>query len=131
MQLLMNSKIGKIEASTLLDPHLGALNLQGLIGLFHLNEGSGTDAKNNAPVDTPIDGVITDGSWEDGPITKMLTFNGSSSMVSLGDASKAGINFTGKLVLEVGLVLQLLIQLKEMCVIKVVNLVCIITQTQE
>ncbi len=74
-----------------------SLNLQGLIGLFHLNEGTGTDAKNKAPVDSPIDGGITAGSWEDGPITKMLTFNGSSSMVSLGDASKAGINFTGKL----------------------------------
>jgi hypothetical protein len=74
-----------------------SLNLQGLVGLFHLNEGTGTAAKNKAPVDEPIDGVITAGSWEDGPITKMLTFNGSSSMVSLGDASKAGINLTSKL----------------------------------
>ncbi len=74
-----------------------SVNLQGLVGLFHLNEGEGTDAKNRAPVDTPIDGVITDGGWQDGPITKILTFNGSSSMVSLGDDSKAGINLTGKL----------------------------------
>ena len=74
-----------------------SLNLQGLIGLFHLNEGEGTNAKNKAPVETPIDGVITDGSWADGPITKILEFNGSSSMVSLGDASKSGINLTGKL----------------------------------
>ena len=55
-----------------------SLNLQGLIGLFHLNEGEGTDAKNKAPVETPIDGVITDGSWADGPITKIL-----SSMVQV------------------------------------------------
>jgi hypothetical protein len=74
-----------------------SLNLQGLLGLFHLNEGEGVAAKNKAPVDAPIDGVITAGNWEDGPITKMLTFNGSSSMVSLGDASKAGINLTSKL----------------------------------
>jgi hypothetical protein len=74
-----------------------SLNLQGLVGLFHLNEGEGLVAKNSAPVDKPIDGVITDGSWEDGPITKILTFNGSSSMVSLGDASQVGINFVGKL----------------------------------
>jgi hypothetical protein len=74
-----------------------SLNLQGLVGLFHLNEGEGVAAKNKAPVDSPIDGVITAGSWEDGPITKMLTFNGSSSMVSLGDPSKTGINLTGKL----------------------------------
>ena len=74
-----------------------SLNLQGLIGLFHLNEGSDVIAKNSAPIDSPINGVINDGSWEDGPVTKMLTFNGESTYVSLGDESKTGINLTGKL----------------------------------
>ena len=35
------------------------VNLQGLVGLFHLNEGEGTIAKNAAPLEEPIDGVIT------------------------------------------------------------------------
>jgi hypothetical protein len=74
-----------------------SLNLQGLIGLFHLNEGEGTVAKNRAPVDSPIDGTITDGGWEDGPTAKILTFNGTTSVVDLGSASQAGINLTGKL----------------------------------
>jgi hypothetical protein len=76
-----------------------SLNLQGLIGLYHLNEGSGTEAKNKSPInpDVPIDGTISGCSWEDGPITKMLTFNGSSAMVSLGSDSQAGINLTSKL----------------------------------
>jgi hypothetical protein len=72
------------------------INLQGLVALFHLNEGEGTVAKNRAPVDTPINGTITDCSWEDGPVTKMLTFNGTSAVVDLGATSQASINFTDK-----------------------------------
>jgi hypothetical protein len=74
-----------------------SLNLQGLLVLLHLNEGEGTTAKNKAPVDDPIDGTITDPYWQEGPITKLLTLNGSSSMISLGSASQSGINLTGKL----------------------------------
>lgn len=74
-----------------------SLNLQGLVVLLHLNEGQGTEATNRAPIDSPIKGTITDGSWEDGPVTKILTFNGTSSNVSLGDESKSAINLTGKL----------------------------------
>ena len=73
------------------------INLQGLVALFHLNEGEGAVAKNRAPTDTPIDGTITDGAWQDGPITKILTLNGSSANISLGAASQAGINLTNKL----------------------------------
>jgi hypothetical protein len=73
------------------------INLQGLVGLFHLNEGEGAVAKNRAPIDEPIDGAITDGAWQDGPITKMLTLNGASANISLGAASQAGINLTSKL----------------------------------
>jgi hypothetical protein len=69
-----------------------SLNLQGLFALYHLNEGTGTSAKDSAPVETPNNGTIVNGSWEDGPVTKMLTLSGSS-YVSLGDASKTGINF--------------------------------------
>ena len=67
-------------------------NLQGFVGLFHLNEGQGTTAKNNAPIDAPINGSIVACSWEDGPIT----FNGSNSWVNCGDDSKSGINLQGK-----------------------------------
>ena len=73
------------------------INLQGLVALFHLNEGEGAVAKNRAPIDAPIDGTITDGAWQDGPITKILTLNGTSANISLGAASQAGINLTSKL----------------------------------
>jgi hypothetical protein len=75
-----------------------SLNLQGLIGLYHLNEGTGTEAKNKSPLnpDIPIDGTIIGCSWEDGPVTKMLTFNGTTAVVDLGSDSQAGINFTDK-----------------------------------
>ena len=46
---------------------------------------------------SPIDGTISGCSWEDGPITKMLTFNGTTAVVDLGSDSQAGINFTDKL----------------------------------
>lgn len=69
-----------------------SVNLQGLIGLYHLNEGEGEDARNAAPVEDPIDGKLVNYLWEDGPITKMLAFNGDG-YVNLGDASKTGINF--------------------------------------
>ena len=74
-----------------------SLNLQGLILLMHLNEGQGTVAKNSAPIDEALDGSIVAGAWADGPIAKMLEFNGSNSWVSLGDESKTKINMTGKL----------------------------------
>ncbi len=73
------------------------INLQGLVALFHLNEGEGATAKNRAPIDAPVDGTITDGIWQDGPITKILTLNGTSANISLGAASQAGINLTSKL----------------------------------
>jgi hypothetical protein len=69
-----------------------SLNLQGLIALYHLNEGTGTSAKDSAPVDTPNNGTIVGGSWQDGPVTKILTFPGNGH-VRLGDSSKTGINF--------------------------------------
>jgi len=65
-----------------------SLNLQGLTGLYHLNEGTGTVAKDSSPRDTPVDGTITNGSWQDGPITKILTLAGDG-YVDVGDS----INF--------------------------------------
>jgi hypothetical protein len=53
-----------------------SLNLQGLIGLYHLNEGSGVVAKDASPRDTPVDGSIVNGAWADGPVTKMLELAG-------------------------------------------------------
>jgi hypothetical protein len=53
-----------------------SLNLQGLVGLYHLNEGSGTVAKDASPRSTPVDGTIVSGSWQQGPVTMMLTLAG-------------------------------------------------------
>ena len=47
-----------------------ALNLQGLQGLYHLNEGEGTTAKNSAP-DAAEDGAITNGFWVQGPLLQV------------------------------------------------------------
>ncbi len=72
-----------------------SVSLQGLIGLYHLNEGTGTVAKDKAPHDTTLDGVINDGSWSTSSITHLthLEFNGGSSYVDLGTPSVAGIDF--------------------------------------
>jgi hypothetical protein len=53
-----------------------SLNLQGLVGLYHLNEGTGVVAKDASPRDTPVDGSIVNGAWADGPVTKMLELAG-------------------------------------------------------
>ena len=41
-----------------------AINLQGLVGLYRLDEGTGTVAKDNSPRETPVDGTIVNGHWE-------------------------------------------------------------------
>jgi hypothetical protein len=61
------------------------LNLQGLVGLYRLDEGGGTTAKNNAPIEEPVDGTIVNGSWQQGPIYKMVTFAGDG-YVDCGDS---------------------------------------------
>ena len=106
------------------------INLQGLVALFHLNEGEGATAKNRAPVDAPIDGTITDGAWQDGPITKILTLNGTSANISLGAESQAGINLTSKLSLEVGFHPQLMTQRSGLSATKTANSPFIIMLTQ-
>ncbi|MGD6806531.1 MAG: LamG-like jellyroll fold domain-containing protein [Candidatus Bathyarchaeia archaeon] len=53
------------------------LSLQGLVGLYHLNEGEGTVATDSSPQDDPVDGTIVNGAWVDGPVTKVLQFNGA------------------------------------------------------
>ena len=42
-----------------------SLNLQGLVGLYRLDEGLGTVAKDNAPIEEPQDGAIVNGHWEE------------------------------------------------------------------
>lgn len=61
-----------------------SLNLQSLIGLYHLVEGSGTTAKNTAP-DSTTDGEITNPNWikPSGQASKLLCFN-ASTYVDLG-----------------------------------------------
>jgi hypothetical protein len=59
-----------------------SINLQGLVGLWHLNEGEGTVAKDSSPTSEPTDGTITDGHWEVFSATglNMLTFDGSTQV---------------------------------------------------
>ena len=56
------------------------ISLQGLVGLYHLDEGEGTVAKDSSSSDTPNNGVIGNGSWQDGPVCKLLTFAGAGSI---------------------------------------------------
>ena len=55
-----------------------SINLQGLLGLWHINDGEGTVAHNSAPVDKPIDGTIVNGGWENYLNLKILDFLGST-----------------------------------------------------
>ena len=41
-----------------------SLNLQGLVGLYRLDEGVDAVAKDNAPIEEPQDGTIVNGHWE-------------------------------------------------------------------
>ena len=62
------------------------INLQGLVGLYHLNEGgSATVAKDSSPRDTPVDGAIVHGSWQQGPVCQMLTLAGDG-YIDIGDS---------------------------------------------
>ena len=56
------------------------ISLQGLVGLYHLDEGTGTVARDSSPSDTPNNGVIGNGSWQDGPVCRLLTFAGDGSI---------------------------------------------------
>jgi hypothetical protein len=62
-----------------------SISLQGLVGLYHVNEGSGTVAHDSSPRDSPQDGVIVNGSWEDYAGMKILTFNGAT-YIDLGNS---------------------------------------------
>ena len=45
-----------------------SINLQNLVGLYHLTEGTGTVAKDSSPVETPANGAIVNGHWDNSPI---------------------------------------------------------------
>ena len=45
-----------------------AINLQGLVGLYRLDEGTDTVAKDHAPVEDPQDGAIVNGHWEENSV---------------------------------------------------------------
>jgi hypothetical protein len=63
-----------------------SINLQGLVGLYHLNEGNpSTVAKDSSPRDTPVDGTIVHGNWQMGPVCQMLTLAGDG-YVDIGDS---------------------------------------------
>ncbi len=70
------------------------LVLQGLIGLYHLWEGQGTFAQDSAPNTTPNNGTITNGTWVQGPLSKVLQFNatGYVDCMSGADVTSAGTN---------------------------------------
>ncbi len=42
-----------------------SINLQGLVGLYRLDEGTGIVAKDHAPIEEPQDGNIVNGHWEE------------------------------------------------------------------
>ena len=45
-----------------------AINLQGLVGLYRLDEGTGAVAKDHAPIEEPQDGAIVNGHWEENSV---------------------------------------------------------------
>src|SRR5665647_3860817 len=63
-----------------------SINLQGLVGLYHLNEGNPSAvAKDSSPRDTPVDGTIVHGYWQMGPVCQMLTLAGDG-YIDIGDS---------------------------------------------
>ena len=63
-----------------------SINLQGLVGLYHLNEGTpSTVAKDSSPRDTPVEGTIVHGYWQMGPVCQMLTLAGDG-YIDIGDS---------------------------------------------
>jgi hypothetical protein len=66
-----------------------SINLQDLVGFYHLNEGSGVVARDSSPRVDPQDGNIVNCAWQQNQYLKFLTFNGGSSYVDIGDT----INF--------------------------------------
>ena len=71
-----------------------SINLQNLVGLYHLTEGTGTVAKDSSPVDTPADGTIVNGHWDPSPIgggAKVLALQGDG-YVDCTDAIDLSVN---------------------------------------
>ena len=62
------------------------INLQDLVGFYHLNEGSGVVARDSSPRVDPQDGNIVNCAWQQNQYLKFLTFNGGSSYVDIGDS---------------------------------------------
>jgi len=62
-----------------------SINLQDLVGFYHLNEGSGVVARDSSPRVDPQDGNIVNCAWQQNQYLKFLTFNGGSSYVDIGD----------------------------------------------
>ena len=63
-----------------------SINLQDLVGFYHLNEGSGVVARDSSPRVDPQDGNIVNCAWQQNQYLKFLTFNGGSSYVDIGDS---------------------------------------------
>ena len=69
----------------------GSISIQKLIGLFHLDEGQGIIAQDSSSLAN--DGTIGAGcTWIQGPVTKILMFNGNGSYVDIPNNS---IDFSG------------------------------------
>ena len=62
------------------------INLQDLVGFYHLNEGAGVVARDSSPRVDPQDGNIVNCAWQENQYLKFLTFNGGSSYVDIGDS---------------------------------------------
>ena len=77
------------------------LSLQGLVDLYHLNEGSGTTAKDSTPTNTPINGTISGCTWISNgafPGELFLSFGSSGSI----DCPAAGNSIPGKSAFAIG-----------------------------
>ncbi len=62
------------------------INLQDLVGFYHLNEGTGLVARDSSPRVDPQDGNIVNCAWQQNQYLKFLTLNGGSSYVDIGDS---------------------------------------------
>jgi hypothetical protein len=69
----------------------GSISVQQLIGLFHVDEGQGTTAEDSSSLEN--NGLIGAGcTWIQGPVTKVLMFNGNGSYIDIPNNS---IDFSG------------------------------------
>ena len=71
-----------------------SINLQNLVGFYHLTEGSGTVALDSSPVEAPTNGTYVNGHWDPSPIgggAKVLALQGDG-YVDCGSTISLDVN---------------------------------------